>query len=191
MKQIMAVFLGLILLLACGGCSSSTDLSHNKEGSTAAKTTTQETTTVKATEKQDDTKTYKVEELSVRLDPSFMEGTVAGYTGAFSSEKQGIVILVLREEKTLFGSEVPSLQEYIDMVMAANLAAGRAVGELKSDQGIPYFDYEFTVAITYHYYTTVFESEKAFWLFQCACDTEQYDDLFDTFSAYAHSVEFK
>lgn len=162
---------------------------------TTADQTEETTAVINETSDNTDQKVFQVEELSLTLDNSYSERTAAGYNAAFSSGDKGIVVLVLREGKEFLGSALGSampstLEEYAALVRQNNIALGREVGEIKEDQGILFFEYEFYFTITYKYYTAILQSEDAFWLVQFSCDTNNYDQYLDLFSTYVHSVTF-
>jgi len=135
-------------------------------------------------------KTFSVEELSVKLNDSFKESDYEGYTKCF--ENSDTAIFVLREDKSLLGGQSITLEDYGRLCRVAN--AARNPGEIKDQGGVPVFEYDFTNTeskVKYHYYTAMYESEKAFWLVQFVCESAKFSNRQAEFAGWAKGVSFK
>lgn len=136
-------------------------------------------------------KVFKVEELSLTLDTGYKEVEMEGFTGGFQSTGKQAIVMVLREDKSLFNGRINTLDEYVQAVKYANISDGRTITEVKKDNnGIPYIEYNYTNKVEYRYYSAMYESDKAFWLVSFATLANKYDSLADTFASYARSVQF-
>ena len=135
-------------------------------------------------------KTFSIEELSIKLNDSFKASNYEGYTKCF--ENKDTAIFVLREDKSLLGGVTITLDEYAQLCRKSN--EGRNPGEITKEGTIPVFEYDFTnpdSKVTYHYYTTMHESEKAFWLVQFVCEASKASSRKAEFVNWAKTVSFK
>ncbi len=135
-------------------------------------------------------KTFSAEELSIELTDAFTEADYEGYTKSFDSSK--VAVFVLREDKAQLGDLKLSLDEYAQLVYSANV--NRNPQSVKKEGEMPYFEYEFTGTdnqTVFHYYTTMHESDGAFWIVQFAAKQAQWDKLKADVQKYAASVSFK
>ena len=134
--------------------------------------------------------TFSTEELSIKLNDSFKATDYTGYTKCF--ENQDTAIFVLREDKSLLGGVTITLDEYAQLCRKSN--EGRNPGEITKDGSIPVFEYDFTnpdTKVNYHYYTTMHESEKAFWLVQFVCEASKFSGRKAEFSSWSKTISFK
>ena len=134
-------------------------------------------------------KAFGVNEMLITLTDAFTEADFEGYTKAFDSRKTAV--FVLREDKSVLNGVELSLAEYADLTRAAN--ESRGPGEIKNEDGLTYFEYDYygsDGATIYSYFTTMFNSDEAFWLVQFACQRDEYEKLRPEFIKYAQSVTF-
>ena len=130
---------------------------------------------------------YEIEEMSIYLVPGLVEVEAEGYTKALAGEED--VVLILKEEKSLFGNYASNMEEYIQLVVKAN--ESRGITEAVYENGHPTFEYEFTGdGVTYKYYTVLLESDDAYWIVQFACDKDQYDAKKPDYVDWADTVAF-
>ena len=138
-----------------------------------------------------DAKDFACEELRITLTNDYAEEeSVNGYTGVYESSDSAVFIL--REDKSMLPGV--DMDQYVELVHEANANAGREVGDVHRKDGIPLFEYEFTNPDsnnTFSYYTTMFESEEAFWLVQFTCFSADYKDMVSRFHTFARSVTFE
>ncbi|MBR5642341.1 MAG: hypothetical protein IKW92_09465 [Firmicutes bacterium] len=186
MKRILSILLALLLVFSLTACSL------------GKKTTTPDPQPVEESPQNtpaeepvaDNAKVFACEELRITLTDEFQEESgIDYYTGVFDTDEE--VVFILREEKSYFGSI--SLDEYAEKVIEANENVGHIIEKLHKKDGIPLFEYEFdneSTGSTFDYYTTMFESNDAFWLVQFACYATEYKDHVETFHKYARSVTF-
>ena len=132
---------------------------------------------------------FAVEEMSIYLPSSFEEGDGSEYgiTGLFGSENAACV--VRREDKSDVGSFAKDLAEYEALLLQAN--ADYSPAPAKDASGRPVFEYTADISGTsYSYYTTAFESEKAFWMVQFYTFTDDYEELKPLFEMWTDTVYF-
>ncbi len=135
-------------------------------------------------------KDFAVEELSIKLNDSFKATDYEGYTKCF--ENSDTAIFVLREDKSLLGGVSITLDQYAELCKTAN--AARNPGAIAKEGSVPVFEYDFTnpdSKVQYHYYTTMHESEKAFWLVQFVCESSKYSSRKADFTNWLKTVSFK
>ena len=188
MKKSFIILLALLLAFSLASCTFSIPFPGTTPQPTAEHP--EETQPVQETP-TDDEKVFACEEMRITLTDDFTEeDSINSYTGVFESSE--CAIFALREDKYYFGDI--DLDDYADMVLEANKNAGREVGELHRKDGIPLFEYEFTndsTGQTFKYYTTVFESDDAFWLVQFTCYSDDYKDMLSKFHKWARSIRFE
>ena len=183
MKRSLSILLSLLLVFSMAGCTS---------GKTPPAADPQPAAESPAeTAPSEKTKVFACEELRIRMTEDYAEEeSVNGYTGVYESSDSAVFIL--REDKSMLPGI--DMDQYIDLVMQANKDAGRDVGDLHRKDNIPLFEYEFTNPDsnnTFAYYTTMFESEEAFWLVQFTCFAEDYKGMVSRFHSFARSVTFE
>ena len=185
MKKPLSVLLVLLLVFSLTACISKERPSQDPAPAEADQeaSAAEETGTAKS-------KVFSCEEMRITLTEEFMEEDgIDAYTGVFESANSAI--FVLREDKSMLPGV--DMDKYVDLVHEANANAGREVGDVHRKDGIPLFEYEFTNPqsnATFRYYTTLFESEEAFWLVQFTCYADEYKDHVSQFHTYARSVTF-
>ncbi len=135
---------------------------------------------------------FTVENMTVTLTKDFASQDISGYTAVFIDEENVVSVFVLQEKfSSLEGFEDWSLEQYAT-ALKSNISASD-VSETKVEDGITYFDYEFTntdLDVKYYYYTTVFKDTDSFWFVQFACLAEDSEELKPVFANYAKSVTF-
>lgn len=189
MKRFLTILLALLLAVSLAGCSSA-KLAANPQ---PAANEPEETPSGTETEEPADSaksKIFTCEEMQITLTEDFSEEEgIEAYTGVFESSNSAV--FVLREDKSLLSGI--DMDRYLELVVEANKNAGHEVGDVHRKDGIPLFEYDFTnpsTNQTFSYYTTVFESDEAFWLVQFTCYASDYSDMVSTFHKYARSVAF-
>ena len=187
MKKSLSILLALAIAFSLAACSSGKKTPPAADPQPAEEApAAQETETAAAVK----SKVFDCEEMEITLtDDFFREEGIDTYTGVF--ESNDAAIFVLREDKSLLPGV--DMDQYTDLVLEANKNAGREVGELHRKDGIPLFEYDFTNPQTnqaFTYYTTMFESEDAFWLVQFTCYADKYKEHISQFHEFARSVTF-
>jgi hypothetical protein len=130
---------------------------------------------------------FEVDEMRLYLPSGFSEEQAEGYTKAFTDGAN--VVLVLKEEKSLFGNYASNMEEYIQLVAEANKSRG--ITEVQYENGRPTFEYEYAAnGNTYKYYTSLYESDEAYWIVQFASLKQYYDKLRASFVNMADIVSF-
>ncbi|MCR5010380.1 MAG: hypothetical protein K6A91_05530 [Clostridia bacterium] len=130
---------------------------------------------------------HYVEEMKISLPDTFEEKDVEGYTKAFFDNYTAV--LVLREDKADLENYAGNMEEYLQLVMKANESKGVEAPEYEN--GRPAFEYEgVSNNITYRYYTTLYESDEAFWIVQFACIKQGYDIFKPLYVQFADTVVF-
>ncbi len=134
-------------------------------------------------------KTFSAEGMSITLTNKFKETKVPNYTVCYDSSK--VAVITLKESFTLVeGFENYTLAQYGDMVTKNN---GLTSADLKTTDGLTYFEYDFTNTEenkVYHYYSFVYKADDAFWLIQFATIKDDAKNHFDDIVGWAKSVKF-
>ena len=188
MKKNSIILLALLLAVSLSSCTFSKPAPAADPQPVAEEP--EQTQTQTETEAKNE-KVFACEEMRITLTDDFTEEeSINSYTGVFESSE--CAIFALREDKYYFDDI--DLDDYAELVLEANKNAGREVGDLHRKDGIPLFEYEFTndsTGQTFKYYTTVFESDDAFWLVQFTCYSDDYKDMLSKFHKWARSIRFE
>ncbi len=186
MKKFTSLVLILLLVFSLTACLSRPRPSQDPAPAEAG----QESAAADEPADAADAKVFACEELRITMTNDYAEEeSVNGYTGVYESSDSAVFIL--REDKSMLPGV--DMDKYVDLVHEANANVGRDVGDVHRKDGIPLFEYEFTnpeTNGTCSYYTTMFESEEAFWLVQFTCYAADYKGMVSRFHAYARSVTF-
>jgi predicted small lipoprotein YifL len=187
MKRFLSILLVLVLVFSLTACQSG---KKKPAAEPAPAAEVPQNTTEPEEPEADNAKVFACEELRITLTDEFQEESgIDYYTGVFDTDDE--VVFILREAKSYFGDI--SMDEYAEMVVKANEGVGHVIEKLHKKDGIPLFEYEYdneSTGMTYAYYTTMFESDDAFWLVQFTCLADEYKDHVETFHRYARSVSF-
>ena len=127
--------------------------------------------------------------MEITLTEDFYEKDMAAYTAYYESKTS--IVLSIKEEFTIFEnagiSTDISLREYAEMVLTNNVKNNIEVTE---KDGLTFFEFDKTAnGKDFTYFAVVFRGDDAYWLFQFACETKNYDKLSKDFIAYAKSVK--
>lgn len=110
-------------------------------------------------------KTFSSDGMTITLTEDFKETKMEPYTVVY--ESKDAAVFVLREPFSLTsGFENNSLKDYADLVIRANNLGS---AEVKTEDGLTYFVYQFTNPETkdvYHYFSYVYKTDDAFWMIQ-------------------------
>lgn len=132
-------------------------------------------------------KEFTYDDMTITLTDNFVEKSMDGFTVCYDSSD--IAVFVLKESFDLLdGSENYTLEEYGELVLQSNSFDS----ELQSDNGLTYFEYEFTNPDnneTYTYFSSLYKTSDAFWMIQFTTP-EDYKSYRDTFIEWAKSVKF-
>lgn len=134
-------------------------------------------------------KTFSSDGMTITLTDAFEKVDIQGYTVSYGSEKAAV--FSLKEEFSLLeGFENYTLEQYGDMVIQNN---GLDSCELKTAEGLTYFEYDFTntdTNETYHYFTYVYKTNDAFWTVSFTLLKQDTDDYAQQITEWAKSVTF-
>ena len=129
-------------------------------------------------------KTFSKSGMTIELTNAFSEKEVVSYTATYQS--MDIIVLALKEEFTLFGTDTMTLNEYAQLVLDANLLEA----EIITEDSITYFEYAREVnGKNLSYLSCVYRGTDAYWLIQFSCDTSNYTKLKETMLQYAATVQ--
>ena len=186
MKRVLSILLALLLVFSLTSCS----LGKKKTAADPVPAAESPQNTPVEEPVADNAKVFSCEELRITLTDEFQEESgIDYYTAVFDTDEE--VVFILREDKSYF-DEI-SLDDYAEMVVKANEGVGHVIEKLHKKDGIPLFEYEYdneSTGSTFSYYTTMFESDDAFWLVQFTCYAAEYKEHVETFHKYARSVTF-
>lgn len=136
-----------------------------------------------------DPKVFTAENLSITLTEQFRSTRAEGFTKAWQGKD--VMVLTLQEPFTLMeGLEDYSLQQYAQLVLQAN---GREADSLKQEDGLLWFEYDWTnteVKTTYRYYVYLYKADDAFWLVQFVANAKDAAGYAGQFAQWAKSVTF-
>lgn len=134
-------------------------------------------------------KTFSSDGMTITLTNEFYETDIEGYTVTYDSKNVGV--FVLKEEFTLAeGFENYSLEEYADLVIENNNLES---SEIKTGEGLTYFEYEFVNSETndtYRFFSYVYKTDDAFWLVQFALLNKNVDSFSQQITEWAKSIVF-
>lgn len=137
-----------------------------------------------------ETKQFKCEEMQITLTDEFMKVPVDSFDACYANED--MAVFILREDFSIMeGLDNYSLQEYGEASLDANDI--KDISEVKKNNGIMYYDYEWYNAeegTTYYYYTTIFKSEDAFWTIQFAVTAEEVDEYMPQIIEFSETITF-
>lgn len=127
--------------------------------------------------------------MTVTLTNEFKEVDIENYTATYDSKN--VAVFALKEAFALAdGFENCSLEEYADLVIKNN-NVGPA--EIKTVEGLTYFEYEFVnpeTNDTYRYFSYVYKTNDAFWLVQFATPDKNVEKFTQQITEWAKSVKF-
>ncbi len=137
--------------------------------------------------------TFTVNEMQITLTRDFIEAPGKELTAAFLSED--VSVFIAEEAKPIAdGYENITLEEYANLLIdLQEQKNGYFCSDLKSENGLYYFEYQYTsdVGTTAYFKEYVYESEEAFWGVSFACVTEEsYVANYNSFPEWAQSVTF-
>ena len=141
-------------------------------------------------DKDPNPKAFSKEGMTIELTNQFRENNYQGFTVVYESKK--VAVFTLKEEFTLLeGLENKTVKQYAEMVIETN---GFTSSTVKTEDGLTYFEYDFTNPEsndTYNYYAYAYKANDAFWLIQFATLEENVDECKPQIKAWAKSVTFE
>lgn len=144
-----------------------------------------------AIEDKFDEKEFTADSLTITLHEGFVGSELEGFTAAWVYNKTS-VFAIKEDFNKIDGYADINLEEYADLVLKSN--ASKNPGELKKEDGLTYFEYDFKnedVNMEYSYLTVLFsEGNGVYWMVQFSTVKKDYDARRDTFIKWAKSVEF-
>lgn len=130
---------------------------------------------------------FTYDDMAITLTNQFTEKSMEGFTVCYDSSD--VAVLSLEESFDLLeGFENYTLEEYGELVLQSNSFES----ELQSDNGLTYFEYEYTdpeTDVMYTYFTSLYKTSDSFWMIQFATP-EDYESYRPTFIEWAQAVEF-
>lgn len=133
-------------------------------------------------------KTFSDEGMTITLTGEFVEFDEEAYTVCYGS--RDVAVLAIEEKFAILpGANALNLKQYAHAVMNASGVSS----EVKTEQGLTYFEYDSTDAENgeiYHYYTFVYKGKDAFWIIQFGMDANQVEDYHEQVFEWAATVKF-
>ncbi len=133
-------------------------------------------------------KTFSDEGITITLTGEFEEVDFEEYTVCYGS--RDLAVFAIEEEFSLVpGASALSLNQYAHLVMNT----GGVTSEIKTANGLTYFEYEGTDPETgevYYYYTFTYKASDAFWIVQFGMDRAEKDTYREQVFEWAASVRF-
>ncbi len=132
-------------------------------------------------------KAFSADGMRITLTEDFTSASVDGYTACYDS--QDVAILVIKENFSLLdGLEEYSLDQYGNSVLQRNQLSS---AELKHDNGLTYFEYDYVIQNdTYYYFSVVYKADDAFWFMQFVTLKDNAERYSDKLIQWAKSVQF-
>ena len=139
--------------------------------------------------KTPEVKTFSSNGMTITLTDEFRETNLENYTVTYESDD--VAVFALQEAFTLVdGFEDYTLEEYADLVFVVNSLDS---AELKTAEGLNYFEYDFTDSQTndvYQYFSYVYKTDDSFWMVQFATLEENAVKYSQQITEWAKSIEF-
>ena len=132
-------------------------------------------------------RTFSYEELSITLTNSFKESEEVDLAFVYESRKIGV--FGIKETLDTLGG-IETVYDYGQLVLEVN---ERTDLELKTENGLTYFEYDFSNTNSddpYHYYGFLYKSDEAFWLVQFVTLQKNADKYESDIKEFASSVTF-
>ena len=134
-------------------------------------------------------KTFITGGMSITLTDAFQKMAVDGYDAAYDS--RNVAVFAIREPFSLAVDFADyGLTDYAELLLEVNNQTDK---EVKTRQGLTYFDYSYQNPENeelYHYYTYVYKTEDAFWAVQFALLESDVPAFADQIARWAASVTF-
>jgi hypothetical protein len=132
-------------------------------------------------------KVFNVEDMTVTLNENFEVEDSEAYTGYITSDK---VLFIAIEESF---NDLPelrdlTLEEYGEIIR--EFYNNGKYSELKKENGLTDFEYDFLNGETYHYMVFVYKENDAFWLVQFATFADDAEECRSYIMKWASSVKF-
>lgn len=136
-----------------------------------------------------DPKTFTVQDMKITLTEDFQEKEQENYTNYLESKRVGV--LILNETFDTFpGFEDYSIEEYGELVLEAN----KSDSELKTDNGLCYFEFDNTGSdgkTLFHYTAYMYKGTDSFWLVQFFTRKDDAAKYTDQITQWAQTVTFE
>ena len=134
-------------------------------------------------------KSFEYREMSITLTQDFSEDSSDGSTAYYISDD--VAVFVQRDPF----SSTPEVRDYSAEEYAGFIfeSAGTGGYRVESDDGLTYFQYNFTdpeSEYTFHYVAYIYKSDNAFWLVTFAVEDYRFEEFAGQISYWAESVEF-
>lgn len=134
-------------------------------------------------------KDFSSQGMTITLTEEFEKTKIAGFTTTYASDD--VMIFALKEDFTL----AEELETYSEINYANAVIEINAIdyAEIKTDDGLTYFEYVFyntETNQTFRYYSYVFKTSDAFWLVQFATFEDSHKKYEPQIKEWAASIDF-
>lgn len=134
-------------------------------------------------------KVFASDGMTITMTDEFKETGYEGFTAVYESKT--VALFVIKEPFTLVpGVESITLEEYAGLIFKNN---GIEPTEIKKEDGLTYFEYEFLnpeLNETFTYFSFIFKTDDAFWLIQFATAKKDAEENRADILGWAKSVSF-
>ena len=133
-------------------------------------------------------KAFSKEGMTITLTDNFHEKDYLAYTAFY--ESQTSFVFVIKEDFSLFEEAgIPtdiSLYEYSDIIAKSN----NTDLVIKEKDGLVYYEYDYKAenGKEISYFVVLYRGEDAYWIFNFACESKNYEKLSGDFLKWAKSV---
>ncbi len=134
--------------------------------------------------------TFTYGNMSITLTNEFSERNIDGYSACYESY-DNLVMIIKDDSSYLENFDTYTLEQYGEDTLTYNEFDSSI--KLQKEDGLTYFEYEFTDEETgdvYSYFVPLYKSSDAFWFFEFASFKEDYETYRDQFVEWAKSVKF-
>lgn len=135
--------------------------------------------------------TFTYGEMTITLTDDFSERNYEGYSACY--ESYDTIVMITKDDSSYFENfEEYTLKQYGEDTLEYNEFDDSV--KLKEEDGLTYFEYEYTDEETgdiYSYFVPLYKSDEAFWFFQFASFKEDYETYRAQFIEWAKTVEFE
>lgn len=134
---------------------------------------------------------YAVDNLTITMPEGFEKLDADGFNGAYFNKE--IVTIFLKESFADYASQIEGMEDWTVEEYAGIAASSNGGYEVKTRDGIPYFNFETEneeAKMMFTYLVTAFKEAEGFWMVQFACPSDEYAKYEPTFFDWAKTVQF-
>lgn len=135
---------------------------------------------------------YQIENMTITLPEGFKKDEIDSFTGAYI--KGDIAVFALRETYEQYAAYLDGMETWTAEEYAELSAQYNDIDEVKTRDGLYYFDYTYDgegVPAPYHYIAFSYKDTEGFWLVQFCTPEKNYAKVEQQFFDWAKTVRFE